>query len=218
MENLLLGPRARRAILACTYTDPAREYHLRELVRLTGLAPRSVQQEIERLVAAELLAERRYGNRRYLRANSHHPLFRPVQEIVLKTDGLADVLRKALAGAPIEWAVVYGSIAGGTATGGSDIDLLVVGSVSLREAVSRLRTAQDTLGREIVPMVWTPARGRRADRSGDGARTARTNVVALAGSATAALTSATPSNKRPQISDRARPRRRRAAASRRRET
>ena len=36
--------------------------------------------------AAELLCERRDGNRRYLRANDRHPLFRPVREIVLKTD------------------------------------------------------------------------------------------------------------------------------------
>lgn len=117
MENLLLGPPARRSILARTYTDTGREYHLRELVRLTGLAPRSVQQEIEKLVSAGLLAERRHGNRRYVRANMEHTLFRPVQEIVLKTDGLADVLRQALAGAPIEWALVYGSMAAGNGHG-----------------------------------------------------------------------------------------------------
>jgi hypothetical protein len=58
MTTLLLGPPARRAILARTFTNPARDYHLRELVRLTGLAPRSVQQEVEKLVTAGLLVER----------------------------------------------------------------------------------------------------------------------------------------------------------------
>ena len=167
MGNLLLGPPARRAILARTFTNTAREYHLRELVRVTGLAPRSVQQEIEKLVAAGLLAERRDGNRRYLRANTGHPLFRPVQEIVLKTDGLADVLREALAGAHVEWALVYGSIAAGAATAASDVDLLVVGEAGLREIAARLRSAQDTLGREIVPVVWTPAEFRARRRKHD---------------------------------------------------
>jgi len=167
MANLLLGPPARRAILARLFTSPDREYHVRKLVRLTGLAPRSVQQEVEKLVGAGLLAERRDGNRRYLKANAAHPLFHPVREIVLKTEGLADVLRDALAGADIEWALVYGSIAAGSDTAGSDVDLLVVGAATLREIASRLRPAHDTLGREIVPVVWTGvesrARARRRD-------------------------------------------------------
>lgn len=165
--NLLLGPKARRAILARTYLDPAREYHVRELVRRTGLAPRTVHQEVEKLVRADLLAERRDGNRRYLRANDRHPLFRPIREIVLKTDGLADVLRDALGTDRIEFALVFGSIAADTPTAGSDVDLLVVGDVGLRESVRRLRGAQDTLGREIVPNVWTRAEFDRRHAAGD---------------------------------------------------
>lgn len=167
MESLLLGPPARRAILARTFVSPDREYHLRELVRLTGLAPRSVQQEVEKLVAAGLLAERRSGNRRYLRGNAHHPLFRPVQEIVLKTEGMAEVLRQTLTGADVEWVVVYGSMAAGSATAASDVDLLVVGDATLRSIASRLRPAQDTLGREIVPVVWTGAELRARQRRRD---------------------------------------------------
>jgi predicted nucleotidyltransferase len=154
-ENLLLGPAARRAVLARTFLDPAREFYLRELVRLTGLAPRTIHQEVERLVGADLLAERRDGNRRYLHANERHPLYRPVREIVLKTDGLADVLREALGAEGIEFALVFGSIAAAMPTAGSDVDLLVVGSLGLREAVRRLHAAQDVLAREIVPNVWT---------------------------------------------------------------
>lgn len=165
--NLLLGPKARRAILARTYLDPAHEYHLRELVRRTGLAPRTVHQEVEKLVRADLLAERRDGNRRYLHANERHPLFRPIREIVLKTDGLADVLRDALGTDGIEIALVFGSIAAATPQAGSDVDLLVVGDIGLRDAVRRLRGAQDVLGREIVPNVWTRAEFDRRHGAGD---------------------------------------------------
>ncbi len=159
--DLLLGPAARRAILARTHLDPAKEYHLRELVRRTGLAPRTVHQEVEKLVRADLLAERRDGNRRYLRANDRHPLFRAVREIVLKTSGLADVLRAALGADGIGLALVFGSIAAANPSAGSDVDLLIVGSIGLREAVRRLRSAQDALGREIVPIVWTRAEFER---------------------------------------------------------
>jgi predicted nucleotidyltransferase len=183
-DNLLLGPAARRAILARTYLDPTREIHLRELVRRTGLAPRTVHQEVERLVRADLLAERRDGNRRYLRANDRHPLFRAVREIVLKTDGLADVLREALEGEGIAFALVFGSLAADTPTAGSDVDLLIVGDIGLREAVRRLRPAQDSIGREIVPLVWTRAEFERRRRAGDGflERVLASPAIAVTGS------------------------------------
>lgn len=181
--DLLLGPPARRAILARTFLDPAREFHLRELVRLSGLAPRSIQVEVDKLVPYGLLLERRSGNRRYLRANEQHPLYAPVREIILKTIGLGDVLRSALGPTNIELAVVFGSIAAGTATAGSDIDLLVVGSVSLREVVRRLAPAQDTLGREVTPVVWTPAefKRRRADHDPFLARVKGSALIPIVG-------------------------------------
>jgi predicted nucleotidyltransferase len=166
-DPLVLGPPARRAILSRTFLDPSREYHVRELVRLTGLAPRSVQQEVEKLVGADLLVERRSGNRRYLRANDRHTLFRAIREIVLKTEGLADVLRSALGSDGVTFAIVYGSIAAAEPRAGSDIDLLVVGSVGLREVVRRLTAAQDVLGREISPNVWTRREFERRRQEND---------------------------------------------------
>ncbi len=164
---LIFGTAARRAILARTFLDSSREFYLRELVRLTGFAPRTVNQEIDRLVASDLLTERRHGNRRYLSANERHPLFRPIREIVLKTDGLAGVLSEALGIDGVDFAFVFGSIAAAAAKGGSDIDLLIVGDIGLREAVKRLAPAQDQLEHEIVPIVWTLREFERRRQDGD---------------------------------------------------
>ena len=150
--SLLLGPACRAEILTRTHLEPAREFHLRELVRLTGFAPRTVQQEVDRLVGAELLGERRDGNRRYLSANRRHPLFHAVREIVVKTEGLVPVLREALGTDGIEFAFVFGP----TATAASSaVDILVVGSVGPGEVERRLIPARDALGREVRPLVWT---------------------------------------------------------------
>ena len=160
-SHLLLGPRARRLLLARLYGAPEREFYLRELVRLTGLAPRSVQVELDRLVAAGLVRERRSGNRRYLSAEVSHPLFRPVYAIVAGTDGLAATLERALGTDGVAFAFVFGSLASGLGTAGSDVDLLVVGSLGLREAVRRISRVQDAVGREINPVVWTRAEYER---------------------------------------------------------
>lgn len=153
--SLLLGTDARRAIFSRTYLDPSKEFYLRELVRLTGFAPRTIQQELDRLVASDLLTERRDGNRRYLSANQRHPLFSPIRQIVLMTEGLAYVLRDALGTEGIDFAFVFGSIADASPKAGSDVDVLVVGSIGIRETVSRLSPTQDVLGREVNPIVWT---------------------------------------------------------------
>jgi predicted nucleotidyltransferase len=86
---------------------------------------------------------------------------------VLKTDGLADVLRDALGSAGIDFAFVFGSIAAATPKAGSDVDLLVIGAVGLREIIRRLAPAQDHLGREINPVVWTRAEFERRMTSDD---------------------------------------------------
>ncbi|MEP7326306.1 MAG: nucleotidyltransferase domain-containing protein [Gemmatimonadota bacterium] len=148
--------RARLAILARTHLAPDQEFYLRELVRATGMAPRTIQVELDKLVASGILAERRHGNRRYLHASRGHPLFSPVREIVLKTAGMVPMLREALEGADVSLAFVFGSVAAGTAGAESDIDLVVVGKTGLRSLSPRLTRAQTELGREINPIVWTP--------------------------------------------------------------
>jgi predicted nucleotidyltransferase len=71
---------------------------------------------------------------------------------------LADVLRDELAplASKIKVAAVFGSIAGGAETSGSDIDLLVIGSVKMIELVPLLERATERVGRPINPALYTP--------------------------------------------------------------
>lgn len=154
----ILFPQVRAEVLRLLFADGSRELHLRELVRQSGLTLGTVQTEVEKLLVAGLLLDRRDGNRRYVRANSTHPLFADLRNLVLKTAGLHDVLAKALADVKgVRIALVFGSIAAGTAKPDSDIDLLVIGDVGLRALAPRLRTASEQAGREINPVVMTPA-------------------------------------------------------------
>ncbi len=146
---------------------PDREFYLRELARSTGAALRTVQVELNRLVGAGILLERRSGNRRYLRANERHPLYRSLRELVVRSDGLIDLIRASLGTEGIDLAFVFGSMAEGTAKSDSDVDVLIVGDLGLREAVRRLAAAQERLGREINPVVWTREEFERRQKSGD---------------------------------------------------
>jgi predicted nucleotidyltransferase len=115
-----------------------------------------MQDELEKLSKADLVTSRRDGNRRYYRANASHPLFTDLQQLVLKTSGLRDVLAAALKGVKgIEVALVFGSLAAGPGKAASDVDLLVIGEAGLRALAPGLRRASEKIGREINPVVMT---------------------------------------------------------------
>lgn len=155
--DVLFGSGTRSALLAALLLHPEREQHLRDLVRTTGFSPRAVSKEIDRLVRAELLSERRSGNRRYLRANVDHPLHRPLREVVERSVGAIPILREALAADPrIRLAVLFGSAATGNERAASDVDVLIVGTIGLGDVLEVLAPAQTRLERDVRPVVMTP--------------------------------------------------------------
>jgi len=60
-----------------------------------------------------------------------------------------------LQGPGIDVAFVFGSVAAGTERAPSDVDLMVVGSISLRQLMRRISSATERLGREVNPHVMT---------------------------------------------------------------
>ena len=138
------------------------ELHVRELARQSGFAVSTIRQELKNLVRLGLVQARPSGNRTYYHGNLNHPLYPEIHSLVMKTNGLADVLRDALGNDGIQIAFVFGSIASGVETPDSDIDLMVIGSVSLRQIAIKLAKVSSTLGRELNPHVMTAAEfGRR---------------------------------------------------------
>lgn len=142
--------------------------HLRELERRSGLAVSTVQQELSRLKRLGLVEARPDGNRTYFAAREDHPLYSEIRGLVLKTSGLADVIRRALEkDKRINIAFIFGSLAQAREQAHSDIDLLVVGDIGLRDVTKLLSGIPDKVGREINPKVFTPQEFRRRKRTGD---------------------------------------------------
>jgi predicted nucleotidyltransferase len=151
--NALLGSETRAAVLGHLLLRPEQEVHLRELVRITGFSPRSVNKEVDRLVSAGFLLERRSSNRRYLRANKGHQLFKELHDIIDKTVGIVPAIEAVLAQERgIKLALLFGSAAAGSEGPTSDVDLLVVGSISLARVLKVTRAIQERTGREINPV------------------------------------------------------------------
>jgi len=95
----------------------------------------------------------------YYQANTQSPIFPDLRGLLVKTAGLVDILADALEplAAKLQLVCVYGSVASGEERSDSDIDLLVLGSVLPSELALPLRRARELLGREINPVVYSPA-------------------------------------------------------------
>ncbi|MEY2838430.1 MAG: hypothetical protein RJB60_729 [Pseudomonadota bacterium] len=154
----VLLPEYRRRVLGLMLLRPDEALHGREIARRTGLPAGTVTRELTRLAEVGLLRRDKRGNQQVYSANPQCPIFQELASILRKTSGLADVLRLALAPAvgQIQCAFVFGSVAQGRETSGSDVDVMIVGVMDFAQAVSLLYPAQAQLGREVNPKVYTP--------------------------------------------------------------
>jgi len=157
----LVSSRAMAEVLRLLFGSGDVEMYSRELVRKTDVAFSAVQRELKRLTRLGILTERRDGNRTYYRANTAHPLFPDLRNIVIKTCGIVELLRAALAGADVQVAFVFGSIAAVTERPGSDVDVMVIGDASPRDISGRFFDAQSAISREINPYVIEAAEWQR---------------------------------------------------------
>lgn len=155
----LLFPATRQRVLAVLLLQPQSLFHLRELARLAGTHAGTLARELDKLTQAGLLLRSEHGNQVHYRVNIRHPLFEDLAAMFRKTHGIVPALREALAplAGRIDVALVFGSIAQGTQSEGSDIDLLVLGDVGFSELVTALYPLHEALKREVNPVLYAPA-------------------------------------------------------------
>jgi len=149
----LLSSRARAEIFRLLFGGTGEELHVREIERRSGLNDSTLRQELRKLVRLDLVHSRRDSNRVYYRAKTESPLYPEIRNLVLKTSGLADVLKHALRDKRIRVAFVFGSIARGEEKSGSDVDLMVIGQLGLRDLSRLLSGIEEKIGREVNPHV-----------------------------------------------------------------
>jgi predicted nucleotidyltransferase len=164
----ILSSRIRSEIFRILFGVQDQALHLREIERRSGLTVGTVQGELKRLLNLDLIKKQRDGNRLYYRANKEHPLYPEIRSIVLKTSGLADVIKMALSAVPdIKAAFVFGSVARHEEKAGSDVDLMVIGALGLRKLTGLLVGASEQIGREVNPHVLTEKEFIRRKRNKD---------------------------------------------------
>lgn len=140
-------------MLALLLGDPELELSLTDLAVRLGVPYPSVHREIERAESAGLVASRRIGNIRLVRANPASPYFDGLAEVLVRAFGVPAVLGAALDGVDkIASAYVFGSWAARYEGGGGkrpveDIDVLVLGQPDRDVLYAAIQQVEPRLGR-----------------------------------------------------------------------
>lgn len=155
LSSLLFG-QTRGRILSALYDKPESEFFVRQLARQINGSVGTVQRELATLTDAGLILREDREHQVFYRANRENPVFSELRSLLAKTTGVFHLLDTALAplAASVEFAFVYGSFARGEETAKSDIDLMVVGDVTLDQMLDQLTSAERELKRPINPTVY----------------------------------------------------------------
>ena len=148
--------KTRSAVLALLYCNSHRSFHYREIIRSIKTGPGAVQKEMAHLASIGLVVRRRIGNQVHYQANAASSIFSELKALVVKTSGVAEILKEALNSLNdrVSFAFIYGSFAKGTETANSDVDVIIIGGITFSEVITVLAEAQDELGREVNPSVY----------------------------------------------------------------
>lgn len=138
--------------------NPEARPHVRALQRATGVGPRSVQREIERLSRLELLVREDDGPLVRWRVDENNPAWDHFRQLVRRLSGPADVLPYALTGLPrIDAAFIFGSHARDRARPDSDVDLFVLHrGVPEDDLLRQTLEAGVLMDREVNVVTATP--------------------------------------------------------------
>lgn len=158
LGEVLFG-KARGAVLGFLYGHPDESFYYRQLTRqLSGLSTGTLQRELDTLSALGLISRSSIGKQVFYQANREHPAFAELRALLEKTVGRVEILRTALEPIAhnISLAFIYGSVAKREESALSDVDVMVIGDVTMDEVLESLEPAERAIARSINPTIYAP--------------------------------------------------------------
>jgi predicted nucleotidyltransferase len=154
-------------LLALLLLQPERTWSLKALARAIDAPASSVHRELRRAESAGIIHRDNSVRPHLFTAAEDEPFTAPMAELLRMSVGVEQELRTALKLPGVEAAVIHGSWATGRRKPESDIDVLIVGDVSLQKLRRAVRPIGKRAGRTIDLTLFDVPEFRRmfADRA-----------------------------------------------------
>jgi hypothetical protein len=137
MLDTLITSKTRLKLLLKFFLNPGSKAYLRQLESEFGESSNAIRLELNRFEKANLLTTSTTGNKKFYRANTHHPLFPDINNILMKYVGFDQIVDKVVRKlGDLKCAYIVGDFAQGRDT--NIIDLIFVCDGIDREYLARL--------------------------------------------------------------------------------
>ena len=158
MLSTLITSKTRVELITWFVTHPGERFYYRQLITILHASKQSIQNELARLESTGLLSSQKEANIRFYSVNTDFILYPEIKSLIFKTVGIGDELRNALGEiGDIGSAFIYGSVAKNKEDARSDIDIMVIGDVSVDAIHEAIMKSEKRLGREINYSIFSPS-------------------------------------------------------------
>jgi len=153
MLDTLVSSKTRIKLLLRFFLNPYNRSYLRQLSEEFGESTNAVRVELNRFEHAGMLNIENEGNKKLYKANPSHPLFKDINNILLKYIG-ADKIIESLINrmGNLEKLYLSGDYARGRDSG--IIDLVLIGDVDKSFLADKVAKAEDLIGKKIRYLLY----------------------------------------------------------------
>ena len=156
MLDTLITSKTRKKLLLKFFLNSSSYAYLRNLEQELDESPNALRIELSKFEKAHMLISEYEGNKKMYRANTQHPLFNDIRNIVLKTIGFDQIIDKVISQmGDVEKVYVTGSFAHGINS--NIIDLLFVGKdINSEYLLKLIEKAENLINKRIRFLTIKP--------------------------------------------------------------
>lgn len=161
MLDTLISSKTRIKLLLKFFLNASSRSYLRSLENEFGESTNAIRLELNRFEEAGMLTSNKEGNRKYFKANTRHPLFGEVQQIMQKYVGIDQIIERIVKQlGNLEQVYVEGSFARGLDA--DVIDLILIGKqIDRQYLTSLINKAEEVIKKQIRYVLFEPGQAKK---------------------------------------------------------
>jgi predicted nucleotidyltransferase len=152
----IFSSRVRIRLLSHFLLHPDARDHIRALANEVDAQYSAVWKELNNLEEAGLLQSEEVGGRRVFRLNTRAAIIPELRNILLKTTGVGDLIRRTFRDFEgVEAVFIFGSFAEGTIDAESDLDLMIIGDLEVAAVAPVIDNLEGEIARSVNYILLT---------------------------------------------------------------
>lgn len=162
MIETLISSKTRIKLLLKFFLNSNSTSYLRGLESEFGESTNSIRLELNRFESAGMLQSFMKGNKKYFKANTDHPLYEEVHNIILKYIGFDKIVENVIQRlGDVQKVYVVGEFSKGLDS--QIIDLLFIGNIDKNYLLSLVEKAEKLIKRKIRYIIYDESESKHID-------------------------------------------------------